>query len=231
MTSEILRNFPSNRRDLALRSLNVDFLLRQTGGQVEKARLLTWPTLADLNHIYGHGMALQWMRAQFQQLHWNSTSRDTSLTAVTNACANAFTAEVMKHRYQISDLLIFFQRYAAGLYQSTIGPAFDPRKISTAFWTLYLPQRKQEIAAEHSAEEEEKAAAREAQRALRRCPRSTYLDRLRQWASTSDPSLRSSLFASLSNPAISPSDNLALLTAAAAHNNIPITPSLAPNAP
>lgn len=215
------------KADLAAR-INYSWLYRATSGSLHAMLTRPWPTLRDLNAIYGRGAASLWVRTIFRVLLYHSAAKDPALAQSSDHRANAFTAEVLRTGHTIADILVFAQMYAAGRFQSTIAPTFSPDRLATAFWEKYLPWKRDAIASLESAAANNAPSAPNvsAPDSSSRPPssRSDYLARLRQWASTSDASLRSSLFAALSNPALSPSDNLALLTAAAAHNNIHITP-------
>ena len=73
-----------------------------------------------------------------------SSKADKTLADSIGIFANTFAAEV--RTYKLSELMLFFARYKAGVYDNSYA-TFDTRRIGNAFFKEFLPQRAAELAA------------------------------------------------------------------------------------
>ena len=98
----------------------------------------------EYDSAYGHGEAANWIDIQVSALFGASSKADKALADSIGIFANTFAAEV--RTYKLSELMLFFARYKAGVYDNSYA-TFDTRRIGNAFFKEFLPQRAQELAA------------------------------------------------------------------------------------
>lgn len=98
----------------------------------------------DYDAAYGQGEAANWIDIQVSALFGASSKADKTLADSIGIFANTFAAEV--RTYKLSELMLFFARYKAGVYDNSYA-TFDTRRIGNAFFKEFLPQRAQELAA------------------------------------------------------------------------------------
>lgn len=109
----------------------------------DEAYMADTPTLSDFNRLYGRGCAESWVYAQVIALFGASSSRDKGIVDGLRVFAHAFAGQV-KH-YKLSELLLFFAKYKAGCYDSSLS-SFDARRIGNAFFREFLPERNYALA-------------------------------------------------------------------------------------
>lgn len=115
-----------------------------TANNPQKAYQAACPTLMEYDSAYGHGEAANWIDIQVSALFGASSKSDKTLADSIGIFANTFAAEV--RTYKLSELMLFFARYKAGVYDNSYA-TFDTRRIGNAFFKEFLPQRAQELAA------------------------------------------------------------------------------------
>lgn len=109
-------------------------------------RAYQWPcpTLGALAQIYNPHCPEDWIDLHITALFLSSVSHDSELAQCAIAAfVPAFAASVLP--YKLSELMLFFARYKAGLYDRSLY-AFDPRRIGLSFHTEFLTERKRELA-------------------------------------------------------------------------------------
>lgn len=110
----------------------------------ERAYLWPCPMLAQLAHIYAPHCPEDWIDQHITALFLSSASRDSEMAQCAIAAfVPAFAASVA--HYKLSELMLFFGRYKAGLYDHSLY-AFDPRRIGLSFHSEFLPERRRELA-------------------------------------------------------------------------------------
>lgn len=130
-----------------------------TANNPQKAYQAACPTLMEYDSVYGHGEAANWIDIQVSALFGASSKADKTLADSIGIFANTFAAEV--RTYKLSELMLFFARYKAGVYDNSYS-TFDTRRIGNAFFREFLPQRAAELAAiEHQAAMESSLRRRE----------------------------------------------------------------------
>lgn len=122
------------------------------------------PPLSALSDIYGEGSAKLWIAQQVSALFLSSSSRDGRISAAINVFSANFAARASC--YKLTELMLFFSRYQAGVYNNSYA-SFDPRRIGNAFFSEFLPERNRELDAiererEDRRRREEAAASPEA---------------------------------------------------------------------
>lgn len=115
-----------------------------TANNPQKAYQSACPTLMEYDSVYGHGEAANWIDIQVSALFGASSKADKTLADSIGIFANTFAAEV--RTYKLSELMLFFARYKAGVYDNSYA-TFDTRRIGNAFFKEFLPQRAAELAA------------------------------------------------------------------------------------
>lgn len=100
------------------------------------------PTLAELDTLYGPGSSAVWIYHQVSALFGASSSSDTGRVDGIGIFAENFAREA--RGYKLSELMLFFGRYKAGLYDDSYA-SFDTRRIGNAFFHGFLPQRRLEL--------------------------------------------------------------------------------------
>lgn len=124
-----------------------------------KAYTAICPTLGEMDVIYGNGEAANWIDMQVSALFGASSKTDKALADSIGLFSDTFAAEV--RTYKLSELMLFFARYKAGVYDNSYA-TFDTRRIGSAFFKEFLPQRNMEMdAAIRKKEQEESLKRRE----------------------------------------------------------------------
>lgn len=98
----------------------------------------------DYDTAYGQGEAANWIDIQVSALFGASSKADKTLADSIGIFANTFAAAV--RTYKLSELMLFFARYKAGMYDNSYA-TFDTRRIGNAFFKEFVPQRAAELAA------------------------------------------------------------------------------------
>lgn len=111
------------------------------------------PPLMALDEIYAEGTSQLWMDQQVMAIFLSSSSKDSSQA---RASIQSFVMNFTRAagRLRLAELMLFFARYRAGVYDRSFA-AFDPRRIGQTFHQEFLPERARELA-----DFESKAAAR-----------------------------------------------------------------------
>lgn len=107
-----------------------------------RAYMADCPTVADIAASFGAGYSEMWVRAQVLALYGTSPNRDKAAADGIKVFAGCFAAQVKP--YKLSELMLFFARYKAGMYDESYA-TFDTRRIGNAFFHRFLPQRAREI--------------------------------------------------------------------------------------
>lgn len=115
------------------------------------------PTLGEMDSIYGYGEAANWIDMQVSALFGASSKADKTMADSIGLFADTFTSEV--RTYKMSELMLFFARYKAGVYDNSY-TIFDTRRIGSAFFKEFLPQRNIEISAVIRKKEQEESLRR-----------------------------------------------------------------------
>ena len=100
------------------------------------------PTLGELDTLYGPGASAVWIYHQIAALFGASSSNDAGRVDGIGIFAENFAREA--RGYKLSEMMLFFGRYKAGLYDDSYA-SFDTRRIGNAFFHGFLPQRRQEL--------------------------------------------------------------------------------------
>ena len=129
-----------------------------TANNPQKAYQAACPTLMEYDSAYGHGEAANWIDIQVSALFGASSKADKALADSIGIFANTFAAEV--RAYKLSELMLFFARYKAGVYDNSYA-TFDTRRIGNAFFKEFVPQRAQELATLERARTDEYLKTRE----------------------------------------------------------------------
>lgn len=108
-----------------------------------KAYAACCPMLGEMDGIYGTGTAANWVDMQVSALFGASSKADRALADSIGIFADTFAAEVRV--YKLSELMLFFARYKAGMYDNSYA-TFDTRRIGNAFFKEFVPFRAQELA-------------------------------------------------------------------------------------
>ena len=108
-----------------------------------EAYAATCPALGEMDGLYGTGTAANWIDLQVSALFGASSKSDKALADGIGIFADTFAAEV--RAYKLSELMLFFARYKAGVYDNSYA-TFDTRRIGNAFFKEFVPQRAQELA-------------------------------------------------------------------------------------
>lgn len=114
-----------------------------TAANPSKAYLAACPTIGEMDVLYGTGTAASWIDLQVSALFGASSKADKAAADSIGVFADTFAAEV--RTYKLSELLLFFARYKAGVYDNSFA-TFDTRRIGNAFFREFVPQRAKELA-------------------------------------------------------------------------------------
>ena len=102
------------------------------------------PTLADIHAVFGATCAAFWVWGQLLALYGLSANKDKATADGIKPFAEVFAPQLKP--YKLSELMLFFARYKAGVYDNSYS-TFDTRRIGNAFFKEFLPQRAAELAA------------------------------------------------------------------------------------
>lgn len=108
----------------------------------ERAYKAVCPTISELNELYGEGSSSYWVNVQITALFGSSSNKDSELACGIKLFSDSFASEV--GIYKLSELMLFFSRYKAGVYDNSYS-TFDTRRIGAAFFKEFLPQRLSEL--------------------------------------------------------------------------------------
>lgn len=110
------------------------------------------PTLHEANIAYENkNVGYAWMLAQLTILFNASISKDADKYESIQEFAEVFASQV--RHYKVTELLLFFGRYKAGMYQDDSWSTFNPQSIGKAFFGKFLKDRSQELASIMSKQE------------------------------------------------------------------------------
>ena len=79
---------------------------------------------------------------QITALFGSSSNKDVELACEIKLFSDSFASQV--GIYKLSELMLFFSRYKAGVYDNSYS-TFDTRRIGAAFFKEFLPQRLSEL--------------------------------------------------------------------------------------
>ncbi|WP_278491069.1 hypothetical protein [Prevotella nigrescens] len=114
------------------------------------------PSLLRYETLYGQNSAAHWMTIQLAQLFFLSSSKDSSVADSIKQFASLLAVDV--RHYKLSEIMLFFSRFAVGRYGGNSWQSFDLRRIGIAFHQEFLPERNLELA---RIEREQQQAMRE----------------------------------------------------------------------
>lgn len=109
---------------------------------VEKAYNAECPTIFDYSEKFGFEYAAMWIRTQVMALYGSSSNREKGVADGIKLFCDSFTAQVKG--FKLSDLMLFFGRYKAGMYDNSYS-TFDARRIGNAFFKEFVPERNNEL--------------------------------------------------------------------------------------
>lgn len=97
------------------------------------------PSLGCLDEIYEtHGISATWVKVQVSAMFVSSTSEDEQTSYSISVFSDNFAS--VAAQYKLTELMLFFSRYAAGMYDDSY-TSFSARRIGIAFHKEFLPQR------------------------------------------------------------------------------------------
>lgn len=108
----------------------------------EKAYTVDCPTLWDIFDSFGREYAELWIMQQVLALYGASSSKEIGIVDGIKIFSQAFSSQVKP--YKLTELMLFFARYKAGKYDASFS-SFDTRRIGSAFFREFLPERRNEI--------------------------------------------------------------------------------------
>ena len=101
------------------------------------------PSIGALDELYQmKGVARMWIDEQVTAMYLMSSSKENMRTPISLFASNF---SVVAAPYKLTELMLFFSRYAAGMYDDSY-TIFSARRIGVAFHKEFLPQRDQVIA-------------------------------------------------------------------------------------
>lgn len=99
------------------------------------------PALGALDDLYAtRGAAVTWIQAQVTAMYVASGSKDATMANAITVFSENFAN--VAAAYKLTELMLFFSRYAAGMYDDSYA-TFSARRIGVAFHKEFLPQRDQ----------------------------------------------------------------------------------------
>ena len=107
-----------------------------------KAYSANCPTLQEYDEIYGEGNAELWIYGQVTALFGSSSSKEKGVVDGIKIFVQSFFSQT--RIYKLSELMLFFARYKSGRYDNSFS-CFDARRIGSAFFKEFLPERAKEI--------------------------------------------------------------------------------------
>ena len=156
----------------------------------DRAHRADVPTLHGMDAAYGTGSAARWVGVQVTALYTVSPKADPGAADGIPLFASSFAASA--GAFKVSEVLLFFARYAAGRYDDSFA-AFDTRRIGNAFFGAFARERAAAIVRMERAEADRRRRA-EQERWERYCatlpegytPRSWYEEVKRRAAAGDD---------------------------------------------
>lgn len=115
------------------------------------------PNLYNYDEMYGDGSSVDWIEIQILALYGSSSSRDKGASDSIRFFSESFTPQV--RRYKLSEIMLFFARYKAGMYDNSY-QSFDTKRIGNAFFKEFLPQREYERSMYHQRQSQEESLKR-----------------------------------------------------------------------
>ncbi len=108
----------------------------------ERAYITDSPTIGQVANELGSDFVIHWIRQQLMALYGASSNKDQGIADGINFFANSFAMQV--RGYKFTELMLFFARYKAGRYDNSYY-SFDARRIGSAFFHEFIPQRNHEL--------------------------------------------------------------------------------------
>lgn len=143
-----------------LSKLNLKFGPAHLGyvlSNVEKAYLAEVPSLGEVMREYGENNGVLWIHMHVLALYGSSSNKDKGIADGIPFFSSVFASKVKQ--YKLTELMLFFARYKAGMYDNSYS-TFDARRIGTAFFQEFLPERNCELDRIIRAEEQRKIEER-----------------------------------------------------------------------
>ena len=107
-------------------------------GHPDRAHRADVPTLRGMDAAYGAGSAARWVGVQVTALYAASPKADPGAADGIPLFAQTFAAAA--GAFKVSEVLLFFARYAAGRYDDSFA-SFDTRRIGNAFFGAFARER------------------------------------------------------------------------------------------
>lgn len=101
------------------------------------------PTVTALEELFGRRAPKMWIDEQVTHLFLTSQSRDASQSSAQIGSFSATFAGTVG-RYKLTEVMLFFARYAAGVYGRSFA-AFDARSVGQTFHHEFLAERRSEL--------------------------------------------------------------------------------------
>lgn len=152
------QNLAQLEKDLS--SLNFKFgpdNLAYVLSNAEKAYLAESPSLGEVMRKYGERNGALWIHMHVLALYGSSSNKDKGIADGIPFFSNIFASKVK--RFKLTELMLFFARYKAGMYDNSYS-TFDARRIGAAFFQEFLPERDWELDRIIRAEEQRKIEER-----------------------------------------------------------------------
>ncbi len=142
-------------------------------GHVREAYQWQCPTVSALEQLFGRMAPKMWIDEQVTHLFLTSLSKDASLgDAQIGAFSATFAGTV--GRYKLTEVMLFFARYGAGVYGRSFA-AFDARGIGQTFHHEFLAERRSELSQLEAKREAERQAKERGVRSSHCVSRERYL--------------------------------------------------------
>lgn len=105
----------------------------------DEAYTRTCPSLGCLDEIYmTRGVSATWVKVQVSAMFFSSSNADEQTSYPISVFSDNFSS--VAAQYKLTELMLFFSRYAAGMYDDSY-TSFSARRIGVAFHKEFLPQR------------------------------------------------------------------------------------------
>lgn len=109
-----------------------------------KAYTAECPALGALPDLYGFRDACaMWIDTQLTSMFLTSGSKDPTLGESITLFARSFAEQVRP--YKLTELMLFFSKYRAGMYDESY-IQFSPKRIGNCFFSKFLPERNRMLA-------------------------------------------------------------------------------------
>lgn len=109
---------------------------------VEKAYMADCPTLYDVFELFSREIGELWIMQHVLALYGSSSCKERGAVDGIKIFSQIFASQVKA--YKLTELMLFFARYKAGKYDASFS-SFDTRRIGSAFFREFLPERRNEI--------------------------------------------------------------------------------------